>query len=65
MWRYVAYRSAASKDPLPNGELTLRWTREFNARKPAWDDYTLNRDLMSYDRVFEPIIQSGTSLHRL
>ena len=58
MWRCDAYRSAASTGTLPGGELTLRWTRTFAARKPAWDD-TLNRDLMSYDRVFEPIIKSG------
>ena len=58
MWRFDAYRSAASTETLPSGELTLRWTHTFGPRKPAWDD-TLNRDLMSYDRVFEPIIKSG------
>lgn len=58
MWRYDAYRSADSKEQLPTGQLSLHWTREFSPRKPAWDD-TLNRDLMSYDRTFEPIVKSG------
>ena len=58
MWRYDAYRSAASTEQLPEGKLAHRWTREFARRKPAWDD-TLNRDLMSYDRVLEPIVKSG------
>ncbi len=52
MWRYDAYRSAASAAALDPGTLKLKWTRQFPARKPAWDD-TLNRDLMSYDRALE------------
>ncbi len=58
MWRYDAGRTAAAPHALPDGKLSLSWTRQFEPRKPAWDD-TLNRDLMTYDRVFEPIVQSG------
>lgn len=57
MWRYDAARSAASSEQLPS-ELRLAWTREFGPRKPAWDD-ALNRDLMTYDRVFEPVVMNG------
>jgi outer membrane protein assembly factor BamB len=57
MWRCDAYRSAASPEQLPS-ELTLQWTREFSPRKQAWDD-TLNLDLMTYDRVFEPVVMNG------
>ena len=57
MWRYDASRSAASPEQLPS-ELTLQWTREFSPRKQAWDD-TLNLDLMTYDRVFEPVVMNG------
>jgi outer membrane protein assembly factor BamB len=56
-WRYDAARSAASPEQLPS-ELHLQWTREVSPREPAWDD-TLNRDLMTYDRVFEPIVLDG------
>ena len=57
MWRYDAARSAASTEQLP-AELHLQWTRQFSPRKQAWDD-ALNLDLMSYDRVFEPVIKDG------
>jgi len=57
MWRYDASRSAASTEQLPS-ELTLQWTRKFSPRKQAWDD-TLNLDLMTYDRVFEPVVMNG------
>ncbi len=58
MWRFDAYRSAASSNQLPGEKLELAWTRDIGPRKPAWDD-TLNRDLMSYDRLIEPIIYGG------
>lgn len=57
MWRYDANRSAASQEQLPS-ELNPLWSRTFSPRKQAWDD-PLNHDLMTYDRVFEPIVAGG------
>jgi len=60
MWRNDAQRTATSSEQLP-GELGLLWTREFEPLRQAWDD-TLNLDLMTYDRVFEPIVMDGKLL---
>ena len=57
MWRFDAGRAAASPQQLPD-ELHHRWTRSGNRRVQAWDD-PLNLDLMSYDRIFEPIVMGG------
>lgn len=57
MWRYDAGRSAASPENLPD-QLKLNWTRTGTPRVQAWDD-PLNLDLMSYDRLFEPIVMNG------
>ncbi|MCS7468097.1 PQQ-binding-like beta-propeller repeat protein [Stieleria sp. ICT_E10.1] len=57
MWRYDATRSAASPNEL-DSELNLVWQKQFSARTQAWDD-PLNLDLMTYDRVFEPIVIDG------
>src|SRR5690348_7280610 len=57
LWRYDAGRTAASKEQLPES-LKLLWQRSIGPRRPAWDD-TLNRDLMTYDRVFEPVVAGG------
>ena len=57
MWRYDAGRTAASPESLPDS-LTLLWTREGTPRVQAWDD-PLNLDLMTYDRLFEPIVMDG------
>jgi outer membrane protein assembly factor BamB len=57
MWRFDAGHTAASPDNLPQ-DLVLRWTRQYSQRTPTWDD-PLNNDLMSYDRVFEPIVADG------
>ncbi|MCE9546037.1 MAG: PQQ-binding-like beta-propeller repeat protein [Planctomycetia bacterium] len=54
MWRYDGTRSAASPDDLP-ANLQLAWVRQYAAREPVWDD-PLNRDVMPYDQIFEPII---------
>ena len=54
MWRFDANRSAASPEALP-AELHLQWTRQYSPRVQVWDD-PLNNDLMSYDRVFEPVV---------
>jgi len=54
MWRYDAQRSACSPEALP-GDLELHWIREYSPRVQVWDD-PLNNDLMTYDRVFEPIV---------
>ena len=57
MWRYDSSRSASSDNYLSE-ELQLRWVIENSPRKQAWDD-PLNHDLMTYDRVFEPIVTNG------
>jgi outer membrane protein assembly factor BamB len=60
MWRCDAARSAASGGDLP-AALRLEWTREYAPRVQVWDD-PLNNDIMSYDRVFEPIVLGETML---
>ncbi|NQV28792.1 MAG: PQQ-binding-like beta-propeller repeat protein [Rhodopirellula sp.] len=57
MWRCDAQRSAASTETLPAG-MRLLWTRDYGSRQQAWDD-PLNHDLMTYDRIFEPIVMDG------
>jgi outer membrane protein assembly factor BamB len=54
MWRYDAGRTAASEEKLPV-ELHLEWERRFTPRVQVWDD-PLNHDLMTYDKVFEPVV---------
>jgi len=54
MWRCDANRTADSPEKLP-AQMTLRWTREFSPRVPAWED-PLNQDLMPFDTVFEPVV---------
>ncbi len=58
MWRYDAGRTAASPAALPK-ELTTLWVAAYTPREPVWDD-TLNRDLMPYDRIVEPVVQGKT-----
>lgn len=57
MWRYDAARSAASSELLPT-DLRWLWTREFAPRQQTWND-ALNLDLMTFDRVFEPVVMYG------
>jgi len=57
MWRFDSGRSAASPDGLP-ADLKPLWTRSGEPRVQAWDD-PLNLDLMTYDRLFEPIVLDG------
>ena len=57
MWRADPARSAATTNPLPT-EWNTQWSRRFQPRAQAWDD-PLNLDLMTYDRVFEPIVYNG------
>lgn len=54
MWRYDAGRTAASGEELPV-QLHLQWERNYAPRIQVWDD-ALNHDLMTYDKVFEPIV---------
>lgn len=54
MWRYDAGRTANSPEDLGHN-LSLSWVHEFSPRETVWDD-PLNRDLMQYDRIFEPIV---------
>jgi outer membrane protein assembly factor BamB len=56
-WRYDSHRSAATPNRIPS-TLQRLWERGFQSRRPAWDD-PLNLDLMTYDRVFEPIVMDG------
>ncbi len=53
-WRCNASRAADSPEK-PPARMTLRWVREFSPRVPAWED-PLNRDLMPFDTVFEPVV---------
>ncbi len=53
-WRYDAGRTAHSPEVLP-AKLQLHWSRSFPQRVPVWDD-PLNHDLMTYDRILEPIV---------
>ncbi|MCA9174134.1 MAG: PQQ-binding-like beta-propeller repeat protein [Planctomycetales bacterium] len=57
MWRYDAARGAASPEQLP-GDLRPLWTLRFEQREQVWDD-PLNMDLMTYDRILEPIVADG------
>ena len=58
MWRYDAMRSAAaSKNRLPE-TIQPAWSVSFGSRTQAWDD-PLNHDLMTYDRILEPIVMGG------
>lgn len=54
MWRYDAGHTASSPDNLPD-QLKLLWTRNWGQRDQAWDD-PLNNDLMTYDKILEPVV---------
>ena len=56
-WRYDAGRSASSPELLPE-TMGLVWERTFPKREQVWDD-PLNHDLMTYDRILEPIVADG------
>ncbi len=56
-WRYDRCRTASSPEVLPE-RLTLAWVRRYGPRRPAWDS-PINRDKMSFDRAFEPIVCAG------
>ncbi len=57
MWRFGPERGACAPDSLA-AELSPLWTVDYGRREPVWDD-PLNRDLMPYDRVFEPVVAEG------
>ena len=57
LWRYDAGHTAASPHGLPE-KLQPVWTREYSPRVPVWDD-PLNRDIMGYDTIFEPVVRGG------
>ena len=59
MWRYDAGRTAASPHELPTA-MHWQWMLELPPLQPAWED-ALNRDLMQFDRVYEPVV-AGHSL---
>ncbi|MGK0187930.1 MAG: outer membrane protein assembly factor BamB [Verrucomicrobiales bacterium] len=58
MWRYDSGHTASSPEELSD-DLHPQWTLEFDPRERVWDD-VLNQDLMTYDRVFEPIVLGET-----
>lgn len=55
MWRFDASRTAATPEELPPQEPDLIWSRKYSPRENVWDD-PLNQDIMSYDKIFEPIV---------
>ena len=57
MWRGDALRSGSVPHSPPQ-KLNVQWVRQYTPRQQAWDD-PLNHDLMTYDRVFEPIVVGG------
>lgn len=54
MWRFDSGHTASSDEILP-AEFHLEWEREYTPRVQVWDD-PLNHDLMTYDRIFEPVV---------
>ena len=56
-WRFDSGRSASSPEVLSE-KLSLAWKRAFPKRVQVWDD-PLNHDLMTYDRILEPIVAGG------
>ena len=58
MWRCDAGHTGTSEAKLPD-KLHRIWARDYSPREPVWDD-PLNRDLMPYDTVFEPIVLGNT-----
>ena len=54
MWRYDFNRSASTPEQLAD-QLYLQWQVKYPVRTPVWDD-PLNRDLMKFDQIFEPIV---------
>ena len=54
MWRYDFNRSASTPEQLAD-KLYLQWQVNYSPRNPVWDD-PLNRNLMQYDRLFEPVV---------
>ncbi len=57
LWRFDAGHTAASPHSLPD-RLSLLWQRQYSPRQPCWED-RLNRDLMTFDRHFEPVVADG------
>jgi hypothetical protein len=57
MWRADAGHTAVTPEALPDG-LGMLWVRVGTPRQQAWDD-PLNLDLMSYDRIYEPVAAGG------
>src|SRR5680860_649175 len=54
MWRYDYNRSASTPEKLAD-QLYLQWQVKYSPRNPVWDD-PLNRNLMQFDRLFEPVV---------
>lgn len=58
MWRANAGRTAAVADAELPEALQFQWAVDFGPRLPVWDD-PLNKDLMPYDSLLEPIAAGG------
>lgn len=56
-WRFDSGRTASSPGELPD-DLQLVWTKKFQQRVQVWDD-PLNNDLMTYDKILEPVVMDG------
>ncbi|MDD4192839.1 MAG: PQQ-binding-like beta-propeller repeat protein, partial [Mangrovibacterium sp.] len=54
LWRHDDNRSGCTPEQLAD-HLFLQWQVTYTAREPVWDD-PLNRDMMKFDRIFEPIV---------
>ena len=57
MWRYDYHRSASTPEQLAK-QLYLQWQVTYSPRNQVWDD-PLNRNLMQYDRLLEPVIEGN------
>ena len=56
-WRYGSNHGASSSEEL-SMDLKEDWSLVFSERKQTWDD-PLNNDVMTFDRIFEPVINKG------
>ena len=55
MWRGDANRSASTDEQLP-AELSLRWSRQLPALKPAWPEDSR----LQFDAHYEPVVMGST-----
>ena len=56
-WRNNSGHTSVTSVALPS-DLEEDWTWNFGQRSQTWDD-PLNNDLMTYDKLFEPVVAQG------